>query len=143
MCASGSDTANGRGKGMFVGMTGQDVAHRGLLQFNLSALPKDAIVISANVTMWLVRSHLPLAETISMHRTINSWGEGTSATDGGNCVKAQGSDATWTLRFFDTKLAWRAPGGDFTSNATATTSVGGENEPYSWKGKCSGWTTDI
>jgi hypothetical protein len=70
---------------------------------------------------------------ISLHRALADWGEGTSdaAAQEGKGAPATPGDATWLHTTFDAAL-WAAPGGDFTPEPSATTTV---DQPgaYTWE----------
>lgn len=97
---------------------------RALYRFDLSALPTNAIVLSAVLQLECTRqSGEPACVTpvaFGLHRMLRPWGEGTNvAVQGpGQGIPAQPGDATWHHAFHPTN-AWSAPGGlvgtDFSS----------------------------
>jgi len=119
--------SNGSGQYFFVGKTNNgNSTHRALLHFNLSAIPANAVISSATLTINNDKFH-GAAHNISIHKLSNTWGEGSSdaGDPGGSGAAATTNDATWSSRFFNTANDWTTPGGDFTATATATTSVNG------------------
>src|SRR5262249_13961615 len=67
--------------------------------------------------------------TVTLHRCLADWGEGTSAASGTGAPSTPG-DATWIHRFFPS-IFWTNPGGDFSATASASTTVGLEGD-YTW-----------
>lgn len=124
-------TSNGQGASFFAGLTALDELRRGLLRFDFSAIPAGSTVTTVTLTLTCTRS-ISLAEDVSLHRSLASWGEGASNAlgEGGRGAPAQPGDATWLHRFSDS-AAWTNIGGDFESVASATTSVAG-NGQYAW-----------
>lgn len=119
--------SNGAGQYFFVGKTNNGSSiHRALLHFDLSAIPANAVVSSATLTITNDKFH-GAAHNISIHKVSNTWGEGSSdaGDPGGGGAPAAANDATWSSRFFGTADNWTTQGGDFTSTATATANVGG------------------
>src|ERR1043165_7657800 len=121
--------STGAGSGMFAGTTGQNLLRRALLSFDVSAIPAGSIVTDVRVTLHLSRASTG-ATDVAFHRTLASWGEGTSVASGeqGQGAAATPGDATWVHRFFPTDT-WAAAGGGaggyFVPGASAVTSVGG------------------
>jgi hypothetical protein len=118
------DNSNGAGTQLFVGTIASGSPRRGLVRFDLSSLPAGAVVTSA--TLRINVNRLPpryQPQSISLHRVTASWGEGTSATDGGIGTAATPQDATWLHRFYGgggvTRLSWTNPGGDYVSAPSA------------------------
>jgi len=128
VAAGGSALSNGQGAGFFAGggdMPSPTYRRRGVLAFDLSALPPGALVTDASLRMYLGFTQDSTARLVSLHAAAASWGEGASLATGNqtNGAPAQPGDATWLRRFFDT-TSWASPGGDFDSPASATTTVG-------------------
>jgi len=129
----GSDTrSNGAGEHLFVGRTDESRLRRGLIRFDLSAVPTGSTITSATLTMWVSRTRGP-STGVALHRALAAWGEAGSnaAEEEGEGGTAQPGDATWSHRLFNTST-WTTLGGDFTATASATTNVAGENSSYSW-----------
>jgi hypothetical protein len=62
----------------------------------------------------------------SLHRVLETWGEGTADASGGEGggAPATPGDATWSHRFYDQSF-WTTEGGTFYATPSATQSVGG------------------
>jgi spore coat protein A len=135
--ATGS-LSNGGGSYVFAGNTGQtDPAvntRRALVRFDLAAaVPAGSTVTAATLTLFLSKASSTTPQTVTVHRVLADWGEGTSNdTQGeGSGSPAVHGDATWLHTFFDHDF-WASPGGDFTATASASTSVGTAGSAYSW-----------
>ena len=123
---SESDTlSNGAGQRLFAGKNGLGDTRRGLIRFDVSAIPMGASVDSVVLQLYLDRT-LPGSSPVELHRVLADWGEGTSvgaAGEGGGGPATPG-DATWGQRFFGSAQPWGTPGGDFAAGASASRSVG-------------------
>ena len=130
----GSALANGAGEYLFAGLTGQPQARRSLIAFDVAgAVPAGATVVSADLTLTMSRSGLPLfVNVVMLHRTSSSWVEGATDATGneGSGLEVVPGDATWVHRTFDDQL-WATPGGDFAPDASAATEVF-RLGPYTW-----------
>jgi hypothetical protein len=128
-----ADLSNGQGISMFSGLTLAAGLRRAVVRFDTSSIPSDATIVSATLTLNCTRA-ASAGDNISIHRALNSWGEGASIAlgEGGNGATAETGDATWVHRFFNTQN-WITPGGDFQSTSSATTFVGALGA-YQWSG---------
>jgi uncharacterized repeat protein (TIGR01451 family) len=144
---SSGNLSNGAGQHFFVGDTGQatNFIRRGLIKFDLSSIPAGSTINGVTLTLHLSKTNAG-AETISLHAAKQDWGEGSSnaATGGvgsgeGDGIQASTGDATWTYAFFNSQT-WTNPGGNFSSMASAATSVNGIGS-YQWTGP--GLITDV
>ncbi len=129
--ASGA-LSTGAGEYLFTGKAGASSIRRGLIAFELTGLPRQALISSASLTLHMSRTSNTAAFPISLHRTLADWGEGTSdatGEEGGGAASTAG-DATWVHTFFNTQT-WAIAGGDFDAVARATTAVGVEGD-YAW-----------
>jgi hypothetical protein len=130
------DTASGADDGFFAGIngnTGGFVERRGLIQFDVSAIPNGAVIQQVTLTLNVTRTAHAGAVTNSLSRVTQSWGEGTSTAPrgGGAGGTVTPGSATWNYRFWNT-TPWAAPGGgDFVVVPSASTSVG-DVGAYSW-----------
>lgn len=127
---SPSGNSNALGETFFVGASGGAAAtRRGLLAFDMSGLPSGAQI--DRVTLRLTLADAAAQETaprsVSLHRLLSDWGEGTSNagnTGGsGNGTAATTGDATWLMQFYNSD-PWTTPGGDFLATGSASTPVG-------------------
>jgi hypothetical protein len=130
---SDGEKSNGQGSYIFAGETRSGNLRRGLLAFDLTALPQNALVQEASLTLNMNKTIVGSQE-VSLHRLIGDWGEGASdAPDNeGSGTSAETGDATWTVRFAP-DFPWLTEGGDFIETASATTSVDGIGA-YTWEG---------
>jgi hypothetical protein len=126
--------SNGAGEWFFAGKTFTSKIRRGLVRFDLTGIPSNAVISSATLTLYHSLGQ-PAPANVAVHRALASWGEGTSNPKGneGSGIDATPGDATWLHTFFDTSF-WTTPGGDFVTDASATTSVGPDYGFYAWSG---------
>lgn len=124
-------TSNGAGEHFFVGKNGGGVIRRGLLRFELSAIPPGSTITNVTLSLYMSRTRAGTT-AVTLHRATSSWGEGSSNAGGEEGIgdPARPNDATWIHRFFDTVL-WGTAGGDFVATASASSNVGG-NGTYTW-----------
>ena len=135
--------SNGHGIYLFTGLTGVAGLRRGLIAFDLSAIPTNATVTDASLSMFLSTPHAQTKSfNVSLHKALNAWGESASdaGEPGGMGSPAQDDDATWLHTFYNS-VFWTTPGGDFSANASATTGVSTTNMAYTWAG--SGLIADV
>jgi hypothetical protein len=133
--------------GIFSGRDSMNRTSRSLIEFDISAIPAGATITGVQLTMTLGLvggsgggGADTTARDIGMHLASASWGEGnagssaTTFTGTGNGFAASTGDATWNARFFDasTPTLWSTPGGDFSSTASAITSIGTRLTPCTW-----------
>lgn len=116
-------TSNGAGNFLFAGRNSQTAnsIRRGLLAFDLSAIPAGSTINSVTLTLHQDSSN-PADSSVSLHRLLEGWGEGTSSGLGNGAAATPG-DATWLHRSFNSVL-WSTPGGAF-APASASTTIGG------------------
>src|SRR5688572_17681869 len=141
--STGAQLSNGQGIYMFVGLTGSGGSRRGLVAFDLSAIPSNATITDVSLSLFLSRPRSDAtAETIDLFKVVKDWGEGGSnaGSPGGSGAPAQAGDATWLHNFFNTSF-WTTPGGDTANNVSASTNVSANNRPYTWSG--SGMVADV
>ena len=126
--------SNGSGQFLFAGRSGQSSGsvRRALLAFDLSSIPAEGVVTAVRLTMNMSKTAAG-ATTVSLHRVMVDWGEGSSnATDrgGGQGAAAATGDATWIHASFDSGI-WSNPGGDFVTTASSSLEVGSTSS-YTW-----------
>ncbi len=132
-----NEFGNGAGSFLFAGRTRLDAGfrlRRGVLRFDLTDLPTDAEILSAELTLYQSSvSPGAFPVMVSLHRLLEEWGEGASDGVGpeGQGALAQPGDATWLHRFYNT-ATWTEEGGSFEAIATASTTVGLTLGDYSW-----------
>lgn len=116
--------ASGAGPTLFLGDNRLSTTRRALLRFEVAAeLPPDAVVQS--VSLWLYVSDAPneTAQPVTVHRVLESWGEGPSASSGGGGAPAEPGDATWLHRFYPGD-PWSEVGGSFDPTVAASIQMG-------------------
>jgi hypothetical protein len=135
-------TSNGSGIYFFAGKTNVPSLRRGLVAFNLSAIPANATITDATLSMFLSQTNMTNSTAVSLSKVSRDWGEGASdaGDPGGFGVQAETNDATWLHTFYDTNF-WTTPGGDFSPTLSATTMVTTGNTAYTWSG--SGLLADV
>jgi hypothetical protein len=134
--------SNALGPHFYVGKTGTkgfERLRRGLVAFDLSAIPAGATVTAA--TFRLTLSGSGFDKPITVHRVTKNWGEGTSnaGEPGGGGAQATAGDATWIDAVLGTSK-WTTPGGDFGATPSLTTAVL-FNQAYDFAGP--GLTADV
>ncbi|HUF11044.1 MAG TPA: DNRLRE domain-containing protein [Rhodothermales bacterium] len=129
--------SNALGDHIFAGTTNGGAIRRGVIAFDLSAIPSDAHIESASLRLNMSRAIISGAETIVLHRLLADWGEGTSdarneppAGEEGGGTSSTTGDATWIHRFFSTET-WQHAGGDFEAPSSASAVVNA-NGNYTW-----------
>ena len=124
--------SNGSGPTLFTGATGGGGIRRGLIEFDLSAIPAGSTIDSVTLDLFLVQAQ-SFPTDVGLHEVLAEWGQGTSSAGnrGGSGAGATLNDATWIHTFFNGGF-WTNPGGDFVFTPSATTLVGGEGAPYRW-----------
>ena len=139
--------SNGSGQHFFAGTTVLGDIRRGLVHFDVSAIPPGSTIDSVVLTLNMSRT-VAGPSAVALHRATADWGEGASVAPGqeGSGAPAEKGDATWLHTFFDGSF-WSQPGGDFVSAPSATTIVDMEGL-YSWgttvemTADVSGWVAD-
>jgi spore coat protein A len=125
--------SNGAGDFVFVGETREGFKRRAVMRFDIAAnIPAGSTINSVTLHLYMSRSKENTPYNTSLHLLLSSWGEGTSNADGeeGQGIASTTNDATWIHRFYPATL-WTTAGGDYASQASATTPVG-DNGFYSW-----------
>jgi hypothetical protein len=115
--------SDGAGPTTFVGATNGHGLRRALIAFDLSTIPADASIDSALLSLTVESFHG--TQTITLHRLLQDWGEGTSNSGefGGAGAPATEGDATWDYHHYSIENApqpWINPGGDFVTTASAS-----------------------
>ncbi len=131
--AAGS-LGNGSGTGIFVGRTNQPndsngnliQIRRGLIYYNVaSSVPAGSTITSVSLTMYSDAPGQNGDRTVTLHRVLQSWGEGASNSGSGAGVAAQNNDATWLYRFYNaasptSSPAWSTAGGSYSPTVSAS-----------------------
>jgi hypothetical protein len=121
-----------------VGTNDPTPLRRGLLQFDLSAIPANATINSVRLTLQLLVVSNSNTASISLHPVTGAWTAGIRISPGGSGASANPGDATWLHRSSPT--TWTTPGGDFLGLSSATTSVSAIGI-YNWS--TPGLATDV
>lgn len=126
--------SNALGTRLFVGNLNTGARRRSVLTFDLSSIPAGSAVQSAQLRLFCNQSQGG-AVNVTIHRLLNSWGEGTSIAGGNENSggPATTGDATWIHRFWPDTF-WDTSGGDFTAAASETRLISNSNQFYSWTG---------
>jgi hypothetical protein len=117
--------SSGSGDGIYTGRTlsHADLRQRGLVRFDLSAIPCGATVTRAQLTMYMERGASAQPPTpVRLHRLLGAWGEGASVSFGGAGSESLAGDANWLERQ-SPGVMWTVPGGDYVATSSATASV--------------------
>lgn len=128
--------SNGAGQYLFAGTNGLTQSQRALLSFALAdSIPANATITRVSLTLNMSRTS-STTKTVALHRVLADWGEGTSIAVGGGGGEGNGAapatgDATWIHTFFATST-WNAPGGDFSTETSATLAVNAAGV-YTWE----------
>lgn len=118
------------------GTDGVGGVRRGLLRFDLTAIPPGSTVTSAVLQLTVIKVPLtgPANSTFDLFRLTTGWDEGARPGRAGSLAAT--GEATWNARMH-ALLPWTAPGAlsDVSSSASASTLVGATaNTSYSWSG---------
>jgi hypothetical protein len=118
------DTSNGAGPACFAGNNGQNLVRRALVRFDLAGLvPAGAAIDAAELALEVTSAPDTITRSITLHRVLADWGEGTSSSSGGGGAPATTGDATWLhARYPD--VFWGQPGGDFVAAPSSSAPVG-------------------
>jgi len=129
--ANGS-LSNGAGEYLFVGRTRAGLIRRGIIAFDIAGnIPAGSTINSVSLTLNMSKTTNG-SQIVGLHNLLSDWGEGTSnapAQEGGG-TQSTLDGSTWIHTFYDS-VFWTAQGGDFSSTASATVSVGGVGT-YTW-----------
>jgi YD repeat-containing protein len=106
-CALTSDTPTlsfCSGTQLWVGWSG-DHDHHSLVKWDVSAIPKDALILTGDAGLYQSGGTAPVAKQISIHRLTRDWTNG----------------ASWNT--YDGTHAWTTPGGDYDPSPAASATV--------------------
>lgn len=96
------------------GTTQNGPRNRGLIRFDLTAIPANAIIISAELVLSVTGQPVDgLANApFGLYRMLRPWGEGdkSSVLTPGQGLPSDPGEATWLYSFYPTN-AWSSPGG--------------------------------
>jgi len=126
--------ANGIGPAFFAGRTGQNqfALRRAVVRFDVAGnLPERALIDRAFVSLYQTSNSNTSNHTVSLHRLLQDWSEGTAFSSGGGGAESTEGDVTWLHTDFDLEY-WVQAGGHFVANASASEMVGGKGF-YTWQ----------
>lgn len=126
--------ANGAGPALFAGRTGQAAygLRRALIRFDVAAvLPERARIDRVFLSLYHTSDNNTTAHTVSLHRVLEGWSEGTAFSAGGGGAPAGAGDVTWLHTTYDTQF-WNRAGGHFVTHASAGEVVAGAGF-YTWQ----------
>jgi hypothetical protein len=133
--------------GIIAGQTNTPAIRRGLIRFNLSAIPSTASINSVALTLVITKvpgAGTAVAVTHSLYRVTNAWGEGTGVGTGSGGgtggTAALPGEVCWSDAQYQT-LAWTSSGGDFVSTPSASIDVGTGTGAMTWTG--AGLVSDV
>lgn len=127
---AGGQLSSGAGAWLFVGRNSLGKIRRALIAFDLPALPADAVLDSAVLSVHVSNVSDPTTHPVRVHRVLAAWGEGASVSTGGGGAPSTPGDATWIHAFYPDVL-WPAPGGSYDPTASATRAVA-DTASYEW-----------
>lgn len=104
-----------------VGANGFGTIRRGLLRFDLGAIPAGSTIAAVSLQVSMNQA-VSLRQTFHLHALGESWGEGPSMGTGGAGALAEPGDATWAHRFFADTL-WSVAGGVFAPIPSASVTI--------------------
>ncbi len=135
MFSESINNSDGAGLYIFAGKTTQTTIslRRGLVKFNISSLPSNAIIENASLQLAVMRSsgNTTTPHSFAIHKVLQNWGEGTSSSLGTGAA-AQGTDATWKYSLFNFLTQWTTLGGNFVATASASASVSYSDFPVNF-----------
>ncbi|AWV99273.1 hypothetical protein DJ013_14305 [Arcticibacterium luteifluviistationis] len=124
MFSENTALSNGAGNNIFAGRIQNGMAfRRGLIKFDVSAVPSDAIIQSVVLDLYVFRSarSSTTPHNFDIHKVLNDWGEAGSSGNGSGAA-AQTGDATWSQRLYP-NTDWTASGGDYETILSASQMV--------------------
>lgn len=127
--------SNGKGEGLFVGITQTNEKRRSLMAFDLDALEADAIVDTASIRMTLDKAFSTTQRIVVLRRLQKDWAEPDTvpiSPEGAGAAALPG-DCTWLNT--GQGDSWNTPGGDFVPAPSAVGLAGPVlNTVYTWSG---------
>ena len=104
--SAGGTLSGGANLGLYVGRTlalNGFKLKRGLVAFDIAgSVPAGSSVTSVTLQMNAIKTGDLPAYSVSLHRALADWGEGTVGGNGGGGSAANAGDATWTQSFSGT-----------------------------------------
>lgn len=118
-----------------VGNDENNLARKGLIKFDLSAIPANSVILRARLTLYTWNEYSSTDYAVSMHRGLTQWFEGNEM--GGREPQSGQDGSTWNLRNHNGSVAWAggaggAAGSDYATTATDSTSITGSGSFFTW-----------
>ena len=104
-----------------IGDNGGATIRRGLMRFNLGAIPAGSTITSVSLRMYMSQTQSG-SQTVGLHRCSLAWNEGSAFAFGGAGAPAGVGDSTWTYQSYPT-VPWPTAGGAFAATASGTKAV--------------------
>jgi len=124
--------ANGIGPALFAGRTNEAGVRRAVIRFDVAgALPERALIDRAFVSLYQTSGSNAVSHTVSLHRVLQDWSEGSAFSSGGGGAESSEGDVTW-LHTDYAEQYWVKAGGHFVANDSSTEMVGGKGF-YTWQ----------
>ncbi len=92
------DNNAGAHTNLVIGADSNFQVQRGLLRFDLSAIPADAVIRSARLEITCLKVNITAFPVYSIHRLDEAWGEGSGT--GATGTSATSGEATWSSPVF-------------------------------------------
>ena len=113
-----------------VGFNDSTPRRRTLIQFDLTGLPENALVLSASVSLYAFKVKTDFATLVTLQRLSSEWTAGEyNPGSSGHSSGSDPGDATWLHT--SSPGQWTTPGGDFLGVTSAATLVGSTGL-YTW-----------
>lgn len=94
---------------MPIGATRAGTVGRGLMKFDFSQIPQNAVITGASLQFQAVKAPVSsVSSTFALHRMLKSWNEGVGTGQLGTAAAT--NDSTWNARFYP-DTPWGTPGG--------------------------------
>ncbi|MBS1518127.1 MAG: DNRLRE domain-containing protein [Bacteroidetes bacterium] len=129
---SNGQLSNGSGQYFFTGKTVGDELRRGVIKFLLvKDIPACATITNVSLRLYMSRT-ISGDQDVELRKMNKDWGASFSDASGeeGNGTQAEEGDATWLHTFYSTEF-WDNAGGDFSTDPSSVTTVGGVGY-YTW-----------
>lgn len=112
-----------------IGDNGGATIRRGLMRFDLSPIPRGSTITSVSLRLYMSQTQAG-TNSVSMHRCLLAWTEGSAFAFGGAGAAPGVGDSTWNYLSYPT-VPWPTPGGAFAASASATKAIGAVGF-YTW-----------
>jgi hypothetical protein len=117
-----------------IGDNGGATIRRGLMRFNLSAIPAGSTITSVTLRLYMSQTQSG-SQNVGLHRCSLPWTEGTAFAFGGAGTNAGIGDSTWNYQVYPS-VPWPTPGGVYAATASATKAVAAVGF-YTWSSTAS------